>query len=686
MANMAGFDMIFELSPEALVELVRPLMVLNGVSYDPPAEIPETPIPLLGGRIHFVITNVNINLRQHAGVAITFTFERGSAFGRPGRRDFTNLTGVITINSRFSLDTIRTEPTRRRLTLQLNTATVTALVRGARELDGILAGGFMQLLSNITSNPGFTLPLEVDPTARHNISPPVFQDLRLSSVAVAGRRQALVLFANLLPGFIARGDTEQFTESSLAPGDDVSILISPELFHQLVFRPLVQSVLGLANPDLLPATCGRAELAPLPARPEVSITRISDSFRDGRIEIEIHARQRAGGEGDPSGYTDEFQILASLLLSVRANQLIPQIRRDEVHGSTTFGFTFWLLGILSAPVFLLMGFRSFMASLFANELTLPLRPSAISIPDFIPFQLRNAEISTEHLRLSGTVNRAPRRSATPTLQLDTIFVTESSEAVANGIYESTSCPVGYYRWVRWRHQQFMKITPSTSLASFPVRYLWQIRTVGGGPAQTLDGSVIELYAECFIPDTIPSRRVIQPVRLSYNITSEGVIKIQNRPDDAMFHLSLICTAIDASGARMEQVFHFDFVGLQTVLGANADELIEGNWEDDFAICTQRIMRAAAEMRGMRMMGGRMSDQMPIPHWILAHRPPPWKTSDFMIIASLMKDSKESQLMVDHAITLYGPSIVTCADIDPGLLASLFLSEKKLQNTQLDPVK
>src|SRR5262245_10893220 len=143
MPNMSDFDLIFELSPRALVELIRPQLMLNGVNYDPPAEIAVT-IPGGGGELHFVLTDLALSIRPNAGISITLAFERGSVIGRRGRPDLTSLEGRITIESRLTLDPVPMQPTRRMLTLHLRRieragmvdgSTVRVMVPAAREME-----------------------------------------------------------------------------------------------------------------------------------------------------------------------------------------------------------------------------------------------------------------------------------------------------------------------------------------------------------------------------------------------------------------------------------------------------------------------------------------------------------------------------------------------------------------------
>ena len=119
--------------------------------------------------------------------------------------------------------------------------------------------------------------------------------------------------------------------------------------------------------------------------------------------------------------------------------------------------------------------------------------------------------SSEYVRIAGTVTPATRRRSPPTLQLTSTLTATSRDQVDSGTYESIGCPEGQYAWERWRVQQVFTCTPSTSLASLPIRYRWQILTVGGGPPELLRGpaSVIERQAECFLPDTIPARREVR---------------------------------------------------------------------------------------------------------------------------------------------------------------------------------
>jgi hypothetical protein len=172
---------------------------------------------------------------------------------------------------------------------------------------------------------------------------------------------------------------------------------------------------------------------------------------------------------------------------------------------------------------------------------------------------------------------------------------------------------------------------------------------------------------------------MQTVRIEYEISASGAITLRNRPEDGVFHVGLICTATDADDHNMEQQAHFDFAGDQTTLGARTDGA--GTWAADFEEC---VRHAETQTGGMRGMGGRMLDQMPIPHWILAHRPPPWELGSFVIAASLMPDVKAAQTLLGHAATLYGPSMVTYMDVSPDMLATIFPPDGKLDIEMLKP--
>src|SRR5262249_30863191 len=145
-------DLIFELSPHALVELIRQQLMLNGVNYDPPAEISAVNLDMEGrpaGEVHFVLTDLSVSLGTNAQISITFAFARGSILGRPGRPNLFGLEGTITIHSRLTLDPVPMQPTRRALTLHLRrieragrvveSSTVNARARTSGEA-GVLIG------------------------------------------------------------------------------------------------------------------------------------------------------------------------------------------------------------------------------------------------------------------------------------------------------------------------------------------------------------------------------------------------------------------------------------------------------------------------------------------------------------------------------------------------------------------
>src|SRR5215216_6033444 len=176
---MADFDLILELSPAALVEMIRPQLMLNGVNYNPPAEI-TVPIPEIqgGGELRLVLTDLAIRLGANAEIAIMIFFERGSLLGS-SQGVFSSLRGTITINSRLTLDPVPMQPTSRALTLHLRRIVrpdmsvdgsfVTVLLPTAMPLALGIRIGIQQWVDNLTMNPSITLPFQVDPAASGSI-------------------------------------------------------------------------------------------------------------------------------------------------------------------------------------------------------------------------------------------------------------------------------------------------------------------------------------------------------------------------------------------------------------------------------------------------------------------------------------------------------------------------------------
>jgi len=208
-------------------------------------------------------------------------------------------------------------------------------------------------------------------------------------------------------------------------------------------------------------------------------------------------------------------------------------------------------------------------------------------------------------------------------------------------------------------------------------------TVGGGEPELLRGpaSVIERQAECLLPEIIPARRVLQTVRIQYEILESGAIIVQNRPEDGTYHIALICTATDADHSVMEQQIHFDFAGDQISLGMRADR--SSTWAADFEACVQS---AAAQIGAVGEGRGMMLEQMLLPHWILVHRPPPWELAAFVLKTSLMSDIKTAQTLLEHAAILYGPSMLAYMDIPLQVLASMLPANDKIDIEPVEPKK
>ena len=94
--------------------------------------------------------------------------------------------------------------------------------------------------------------LSILPGVNGSISPKLqYEKVKPASIG----NEALGLFGILLLANQSNGDPAFKHSTAITPDHDVSITISPEVFHSLIFCPAVASTLG-SDISSLPGSCG----------------------------------------------------------------------------------------------------------------------------------------------------------------------------------------------------------------------------------------------------------------------------------------------------------------------------------------------------------------------------------------------------------------------------------------------
>lgn len=655
MSRMGGFDLVIELSREGLIELVARNLRLAGTELRPPSEVvQQVPGEQGGGVLSFTLAGIDVVVRGGAGhaIEIVLMLERLSLVGRRGERDRTGLEGRLVVRSALELRPGPADPTRRLLVVRLAGATAVAAIPGDSVLALLLGTAVTEQLrpGRMVTDPVIELPVRVDPSAPPSLTPLVVRTLDLNSVAdPVPARQSIALVGQMFSW--EPGNPAERTASCVPPGDDAALMLSPAVFHNLVFCPTIQQALRVAAPELLPATCGRAESVPLPDFPEVSVTRVADTVGAGRIDVEFAGRLARGDT------TVEFALSGALTLSASGDTIRPGWTPAGATSGLTFGPGHWAL-LIAFPAYFWMMFAasagaSGAAPQIAGRADIGSRLGDISLATLtraLDAALSRVAIMPSDVQVSLRFRRPPARSATATLALEATVMDLKVAEVASGTHVSTGCPEGTYAWTRRRRVQRLHVVPRPVFVARPVRYRWEIG-LGPQPPVELSGTGGELTREVEVDVAgIPASRERRTVTLAWQVDAEGALTVSNRPEDGSFPVGVWCTATDAEGRVASNGTYGAFAG-------DAIELEEA-YARDVLDCARRVRE---DIDRVRAMDGRGLEQLPLPEWVLAHWPRPDDLRRFAIAALAL--GKDGEQLLANAELAFGADTLISAFAD-----------------------
>jgi hypothetical protein len=618
---MAGFDLLVQVSKEAVLRLVQANVRLAGVALVPPFGI-DIPLSFVSdGIAAIIVKGVSLRLFGVSGVELIMKFDNSSIVSEA--LTVTLLDGSVSIKAGLSLID---RDGRKLMAADLGNATTLVNFSPASEtkIKSALAGGPIDftLLSaaansavqaflasagtQTISNPAFI----VEPGKRGSISTTRFERLVLQNVS----NEAIGLFGMLLPER-PLGDPSQLQRSGIPAGRDVSIQIGPEAFRQLIF---CANLADSGQP--LPPPCGSGTLD----YNGVKITELKDTFGDGQIDIGCRF-EKSGTCYDAKGVVNSAMTLSLSKTdgrtTVNAHVAVgePSIDVDVPWYCTLGEVLMGPVGLLIADKIQSDAMKS--SSSLGNVTSGWAGGGAVFGTGNIPgVSFDHIAIDPASITLAGKLPANIPEAQKPGVTITGSVTVEDTDRASQGTYVvAAGCMKGRYPYVEERRQQRGSFYALAPLLGKPLIINWQLEhwegfwTSNSSPrllaAVALDQSSGSVSldgvktAYCF---PLPGgSTTAQTVTIHYE-TNQNLLTLRNNASEGHFALTLRATVTDPAGNTAQMTTSVAFEGQSvTMLGEYHIRVVRC-----YNGLTQRVTRVGPNNIGT------------IPQWVPVNYPRP----------------------------------------------------------------
>ncbi|HEY3203987.1 MAG TPA: hypothetical protein VGL03_10035 [Thermoanaerobaculia bacterium] len=664
MSVLAGFDLVIEVSRETVLELAKANVEFGGQSINPPFEI-FVPVayPGASGLGHLIVHKVDLMLAGDRDVMLAFFFHNSSVIVDPPLSITASLLDG-TMGVKATLELVDSgKPLKKVVSADLSNATVNLQFSDAAEarIASALAGKpldpatFKSLArqkaeSYVRAVGRQTLPLEfqVEPGKFGSVSDGIFERLELHNILGTPNmffqfEQAVGLFGMLLPG-IPSGDHSQKDGPAILSGHDLAFSVSARAFHRLVFCPAIAAPAKLSVAEL-PPSCGSGGGID---RDGVTLTSISDTFADGRIDV--------NGTVEKSGtcYDAHGSFHAAVTFSIVAGQLVANTAVDTPSIVVEIPWYCQLATALLGPIGLIISgivsssmddsiqkMKSMTDGLAGKGMT-------FGTGGFGGAKFDDVAVSPEGLTLHGF---APEiylpLPQSPGISIEGSVVTDGYVGGSQGSYTvEAGCLEGTYPYTEVQQAQIGTYVAVPTLLGRPLQLEWRVEKINGyvskfaaqmavfdhlkGAGTTVVGSVNTHYP-LPLPDGLD---VVQDVHVGY--TAGKVLVLKNTPPEGCFGLKVSVIALDPMGQSVSATSGVQFDGDVVEIG--------GGYHEKLAECI-RFWIGVAE-------GYKLQDR--VPRWVPVNYPPEAQLVEFIRFMFAV-DTPEAQELLPHVRLAHGTS-------------------------------
>jgi hypothetical protein len=570
MSLMAGFDLIAEVSREAILRLLQQTVLMEGRAIVTPFDL-DVPVSTPVGEellAHMIVTQLALDLVGDRDVQLSFNFANSSIISdTPGLFAVSLLDGVITV--RVALQLFDEPPYRKVVGADLGQAAVELQLTPGAEAKVTAALGTLPLPSAMFIQLGRQavetyvrgmgvqkLPTRfiVVPGISGSIELVQFERLELHNI----RNLAVGLFGMLIPG-APSGNVGSKTTTAIAPGHDVAVSVSARAFHELIFCPNLGDPLNLTTPQL-PPTCGQGEGI---VHDGVTLTRIQDQFVNGGIDV--------AGNVSKSGtcYDATGSFHAVTTISMSGSALVSSTVVDPPYIHVVVPWYCQLVMALLGPIGLAIQ-AAMDSSAKSNVQTLMESMKAMSGGGGVPFSTSGfpgarfdaVQVSPEGLTLNGRIDTNLPAAETPGVRLVGSVTPGELRFLSTGTFHvDLACMEGDYSYLEYRQAQSGSYGVVPTLLGRPLTLEWSLADQSGASAVALTAATGQatLTVASKFPFPLPGGTwKVGQVHVSYQ-KGMNSIQLSNDATEGSFAILLNVRATDPAGnvATASRWVHFD---------------------------------------------------------------------------------------------------------------------------------
>ncbi|HSK17943.1 MAG TPA: hypothetical protein VK912_02300 [Longimicrobiales bacterium] len=560
MSLTAGFDLVIELSNEAVLNLVKRNMQIPGAVANPPFEIAVPFAQPAQGQAWLIVDDITLELKDNDELVFTLPFSCGAVeLQTPIPLDVTGLHGTITLT--MSAQGVLISKGGSSFTFGVNWDDAVSNI-AINQLAAALAGtpidaatfqslaqqalaDFVNGLPAITTSIEFQIVPAQDGAFGNNLQ---FAAAEVHCIGNADpAKQALGLFGTLVAANQGNGDHTLKTETAIQPGRELAISMSPGAFRRIIFCPALAASLGTK----LPSTCGNTPVH----RNGLDITKIEESFHHNGIKISMTAK-RSGvcyeARGDVSG---------TLTFSIANNALVPDL--DVGKPDVTVDIP-WYCKIAAAVVGGVWGLviaqvldevLDVILDFFAPDVPGVSVPT-VALAGFPGAVFTDVQVSPEGLTLQADLPIILSKNKS-TLKLSGAVTVINIETLSTGTYKvEEGCLAGEYPWTEQLLHLSAGYVATPTLLCRPIEYTWSIENIQlpSGHGQV----TVPVEATHPFPLTVGTT-VTADVDVEYTISAASIV-LKNAPSQGSYAVKLGMRAKDAKGTVLQTSQHVFFAG------------------------------------------------------------------------------------------------------------------------------
>lgn len=599
MSILAGFDVVIELAPAAVLEMIEGSLKIGGIYARPPFEF-TLPVSTssASGSMHVIVTSAEIGVNADDKITLTLGF--GSASGTslsvtsPIVDTVPLLAGSFAITAPVVLSpaTVSATGGKQAPTVALAQSTVSvsfdtasksklaAALSGSQltvssltTLLGTTAGAYLKSIPAIPVGKG----LSVLPGKPGTLDPLRFESLEVHSVGT----HALGLFGMLFPEK-AKGNSKQKTGTALTTGHDVCVSISQDAFHRLEFCPALVKKFNVSDASALPPPCGSADGLDAEG---ATITSIGDSFGDGHVNID------GSIEKSTFCYDAHGTFHGEITFTATGTTLVPSLWLDDPDidvdvewycGPTQFVYeVFGFLQKIIAGAIIQSVAGGIAQSAIDGITESGLAPAKIGTITGVSFD--TAAVTPEALTLNGTATVALPLAEEAAVALNGSVTTSAAVEIGSGtrVVVVGFCPPTEFPYTEFAQTQTASYEVVPTLLALPLRILWSIIPGDGSAPIPLNDPDVPTSGEVAIPNQsveypFPSANgsIVTGVTLHIDSSATGLaIQLTNQPAEGNFMFTLRAQVEDSRSKLLVAETYVQFEGDTVAMGGGYSEFV-----------------------------------------------------------------------------------------------------------------